>query len=204
MGNHIAVTKNGKHVIGKKLFVTDENGKHRKGKKAFLTVGGVFRQVFAAGHDWAKYNCVVTPAHYEEQGEGGHYWVNYVPTTIDLYNSYNFTTEDGYVGEGKTTYHYTDDLSGTVGAYFVTGDMVVEITSLTKSSGGGRMALDGEIVASCKWVNDAYSKGSESFGTFFADEGKLPEDGTLLAGSVAEGYYVLEIGGVKYYYELVE
>ena len=49
MGNKIAVTDNGVHKIGKKLFITDENLVHRKAKKAFLTKDGVHRLVFSSG-----------------------------------------------------------------------------------------------------------------------------------------------------------
>lgn len=41
MGKQLAITENSKHLIGKKLYITDANGVHRKGVKAYLTVNGV-------------------------------------------------------------------------------------------------------------------------------------------------------------------
>lgn len=64
MGNKIAVTDNGVHKIGKKLFLTDENRIHRKARKAFLTKDGVHRLVFSSFTVWQKYNAVQT-SHYE-------------------------------------------------------------------------------------------------------------------------------------------
>jgi hypothetical protein len=32
----------------------------------------------------------------------------------------------------------------------------------------------------------------------------LPEEGTLIEGSEEDGYYVIEIDGISYYYELIK
>lgn len=198
MGNHIAITVNGKHETVKKLFITDENGKHRKVKKGFLTVGGKHKLVFAAGHDWAKYSCNFVPAHYAETGEGGSFASDWLDSDMMLFNSYDFSASEGYTGTGAGYYSAGAE---AVGKYKVDQERVIKITSLAAK--GSILHYEGEVVASCEWVEDAYSKGSTSYGKLFSDEGMLPESGTLLAGSVAEGYCVLEIGGVKYYYEMV-
>lgn len=203
MGNHIALTVDGKHQKGRKLFITDGNGKHRKVKKGFLTVGGVHRLVFAAGYDWAKYNCIIAPAHYREIGGGESDFGTYAAQTMTLYDSYDFTESGGYFGEGAHDYFWTDDLSSAVGKYLIDEEEVLQITSLSKATSGGFIDWAGNIVARCELVENAYSKGSTSYGKIFSDEGELPEAGTLIEGSIAEGYCILEVDGVKYYYEMV-
>lgn len=200
MGNHIAITKNGKHKIGRKLFITDENKKHRRVKKGFLTVGGVHKLVFAAGRNWVKYSCNFVPAHYAETGAGGHFESDWLDSEMFLYNTYDFSASKGYTGTAGGYYSAGEE---AVGKYKVDEDRVIKITELTEKI-GSILHYTGVVAATCERVEDAYSKGSTSYGSTFADEWELPEVGTLIAGSVAEGYCVLEIGGVKYYYELVE
>lgn len=201
MGNHIAVTQNGKHVIEKKLFVTDKNGKHRKGKKAFLTQNRKHRLVFAAGNDWAKYSCNYTPAYYVEKGaEGSTLSGSVASSTIMLYYDYQFSKEGGYDGGDGGSVGY-DTLGLGVGMYKVTDTHVIKITSLARTDSG--IDWEGDIVASCERIADKYTKGSTPYGKLFADEGELPEAGTLVAGSSADEYCVLKISGAYYYYEIV-
>lgn len=207
MGNHIAITVNGKHETVKKLFITDESGKHRKVKKGFLTVGGKHKLVFAAGHDWVKYNAVLTPGHYEEKPTSGYYTTYGEVSSVTLYDSYSFSKAHGYQYSGATTFTINSDLSAAVGKYYklYQGTQAVErVVELIANEANKTIQVKAQAVASCDFIEDAYVKGSTTYGTIFADEGELPEAGTLIKGSVAEGYCVLEIGGVKYYYELVE
>ena len=61
-----------------------------------------------------------------------------------------------------------------------------------------------EIVDACEeFTNttiEGYTKGEISYGEIEAEEGALPEDGTLIMGSVEEGRCVLEVNGEYYYY----
>lgn len=49
--------------------------------------------------------------------------------------------------------------------------------------------------------SEYYSKGSY-YGTVVAPTGELPEEGTLIEGSIEEGYCILQIDTTTYYYEL--
>ncbi len=197
MGNHIAVAENGKYIIGKKLFVT-EKGVHRKGKKAFLTKDGKHRLVFSAGNDWAKYSCDVIAAHYKEtENTGATVESDWVSSKMFLYDYYSFTTEDGYTG---TTGAYYSGGAG-VGYYKVSKKQVVRIDSITVND--SYLHYTGTVVGACEFMETAYTKGTSDYGKLFADEGELPEAGTLIEGSVAEGYCVLQISGAYYYYEIV-
>jgi hypothetical protein len=49
-----------------------------------------------------------------------------------------------------------------------------------------------------------YSKGTTPYGNIITKVNKLPEEGTLIEGSEEDGYYVIEIDGISYYYELIK
>lgn len=201
MGKQLAITENGKHIIGKKLFITDENLKHRKGKKAFLTVGGVHRLVYSSGVEWAKYSCNYTEGEYYEIDASGSDFGSYAGHYMTLYDSYEFSSSEGYYGVGATEYYFADDLSSAIGKYLIDEYEVCQITSLVRNTtGSGTMDWEYDFVARCERVKENFQQGSKSYGTIEAEEGALPEEGTLIEGSVADGYCVLEINGTYYYY----
>lgn len=49
MGKNLAITSGAKHMIGKKMYLTDSNLVHRAVKKAYLTLEGVHRLCYEAG-----------------------------------------------------------------------------------------------------------------------------------------------------------
>lgn len=83
-------------------------------------------------------------------------------------------------------------------------DWIGQITSVDGNSSSWTMTVT--LVALCELVSIettyTYSQGSTSYGTVEADKGALPENGTLVEGSVADGYCVLEINGTYFYYVL--
>lgn len=223
MGNKLAVTDNGKHKIAKKLFLTDENHVHRKARKAFLTKDGVHRLVYSSGTNWEKYDCEIVQegGYYEEVAPGGSGVGYYTSTTLTLYDSYEFSAEDGYIGIGEGTYSLPADCSSAVGKYMVrkythislkTLYSTVELIDSFSSQGDDdwpsnapsghtrcyrytAVALAEDIP-----VEHSYEQGYVHYGTIEAEEGELPENGELIEGSATDSYCILRIDGEYYYY----
>lgn len=214
MGRQLAATINGVHKIGKRLFITDETLKHRKGKKAFLTVGGVHKLVYSSGVAWEKYSCNVsteTDETYERVTPSGE-TKTFTAWFLTAYYEYAFHDWGGFGGGLGNANEYIDTVEKAnsvdlVGMYHITTEEAWEIISVDEvSESGGKLNLKftAKLVDQCELISsdtyNVYSKGSTSYGTVEADEGALPESGTLIEGSVADGYCVLEIDGTYYYY----
>lgn len=198
MGKQLVITENGKHNIGKKLFITDNNRVHKKGKKAFLTVGGVHRLVYSSGVKWEKWSCEIVAGRYEATEPNTQYMNEWLDSSIPLYDSYEISSESGYYGVGLNTFSINDDLTEAIGKYRVTDERVVEIESLTTN--GHYFSYEGIKVGEITYFDPTYSKGTTLVATIEVEEGALPESGTLIEGSAEDGYCVLEIGGTYYYY----
>lgn len=206
MGKQLAITENGKHIIGKKLFITDNNLIYRKAKKAFLTVGGVHRLVYSSSVMWKKFSSDVetkTESTYTETSYGvGDTTTDSLSLDSDLYRDYSFWEYKGFSGKGSIYKAGNSDgafADWVVGMYIVYTTEVYKIISLDSENGD----VTCEIIAACaeEVVEETiYIQGSTSYGTIEADEGALPESGTLIDGSVEEGHCVLDIEGVCYYY----
>lgn len=207
MSKRLAVTENGKHKIGKKLFFTNENLIFRKVKKAFITKDGIHRLVYSSGTVWEKWKCDVYTRTYEEHTRTSYMVGNTTTDSLSvddcIYKDYSFWTYSGFEGEGSQ--YQVGDNNGNirdwiVGYYIVYETEVYKITSLDDANG----SVTCVIVDACdveEIVERTYQKGNDSFGTVEAEEGALPESGRLVEGSVEEGYCVLQINGVHYYYE---
>jgi hypothetical protein len=206
MGNKIAVTKDGVHKIGKKLFLTDENHVHRKAKKAFLTKDGVHRLVFSSGVKWVKWECydyVRIWLLYTENSENvGDTTTESLGVESVVYGDYSFWQYGGY--EGKGSMYKVGDSEGNitdwiVGYYIVYPTAVYKITSLDNEDGD----VTCEIVASCEeeeHESTEYYQGSSAYGVFEAEEDELPEEGSLVDGSPTGEYCVLYCEDGHYYY----
>lgn len=156
--------------------------------------------IWSALTKWAKYSCEITEAHYEDTEVSDLYINSWYDSSIPLYDSFEFSAEVGYIGIDLTTFGINDDLTEAVGKYHVTDERVVEITSLVKDNSW--FDYEGTKVRERTYFDTTYSKGATSYGTVEAETGALPEDGTLIEGSVADGYCVLEIDGTYFYYVL--
>lgn len=211
MGNKIAVTDNGEHKIGKKIFLTDDKLVHRKAKKMFRTQNGVFRTVYSSGVRWAKYSCDAFDEVYEYQ-ETDHIGGSSVgdiekwgTSYLNYCTEYTFDKSVGFCSAGN--YHYADtaaDLASASG-YIVTSDTVFRIVtvSVISEDPGGPCLVDveAEIVALCDTLTyTAYRKGSENFGIIEAEDSELPENGELVEGSPNDSYCILDVDGTYYYY----
>lgn len=214
MSKRLTVTAKGQHKIGKKLFYTDKNLIHRKGKKAFLTVGGVHRFVYSSGTTWHKYNCEIqydVDARYERSNESE----KLVGTTNTcrlhysdtLFRDYTLNNYLGFVQVGMAFRFASIESVGStpIGAYIINSDYteaqkIISIDSFEEEY----YYVTYEIVDACENFSTTtiagYTKGPTSYGKVEAEEGTLPEAGTLISGSVEEGHCVLDIEGTYYYY----
>jgi hypothetical protein len=219
MGKQLAITVNNKHRIGKKLFITDNNGTYRKGKKAFLTVDGVHRLVYSSGTTWHKYNCTIDTIEkvvYDrvpvvEEVKSLSFWF------LSVCGYYTFESSEGFLKDFSTVHtYYTEgeiNSANLIGEYIVYNTevwMILSIDSVSTSASNGRLSvtLTAKRVDQCDIASTdiyhVYSKGSTSYGTVEAEEGALPENGTLVDGSVADGYCILNVDGNLYYYWITD
>lgn len=207
MGNKIAVTDNGKHKIGKKIFLTDENLVHRKAKKAFLTKNGVHRLVFSSGSVWKKYSCEETTeaVGYTEVDSTDSVAVGDTSTAtyyrVSYSSDYRFDEENGFIGIGGG-YATSADEMNSVSGYLVYDEEVWAITSVELLQESPlRVEITLECVALCVPVTeDLYVQGPDYYGSFEVEDGELPENGELIDGSATDPYCVLDVDGTYYYY----
>lgn len=207
MSKRLAVTANGTHKIGKKLFCTDKNLVHRKAKEAFITQGGIHRLVFSSGTVWKKWSCKVeepTSTIYTKTAEGvGGITTDSLSVDSIIYADYSFWEHGGFEGEGSRYQVGSDQGTITdwiVGYYIVYETEVYKIISLDSEDGD----VTCEIVDACEEETvieeTTYSKGSITYGPLEAEEGELPESGVLVDGSATGDYCVLKINDNYYYY----
>ena len=213
MGKQIAVTENGKHKIGKKLLLTDENKIHRKVRKAFLTRNGVHRLVYSSGTRWKKYDC-------DESSEFGGYvevstnssGVSVGDTdtsqwwSITYHSDYIFSSAEGFISAGYWGQASTVNELGSVSGYIIYTEEVWEIVSVDvlREYGDGSFTAEVtmQLVALCEpgEENTIYVQGSTYYGEYEAEEGVLPEEGTLVEGSATDSYCIIDVDDTYYYY----
>ena len=210
MGNKIAVTDNGVHKIGKKLFLTDENLVHCKVKKGFITQNGVHRLVYSSGAKWKKYSCYQdeVPTSYirvsstDEWSIGdtevGHYY------SLHYDDGYSFSSSDGFISTGSGEAESMEEIPSV--CYRVSDEMVwkmISCTPIEDPSYSAFVEVTWECVDLC--VGDetemVYMQGDTFYGTIEVEDGELPEEGELLDGSPTELYCVLFCAdGYEYFY----
>ena len=198
MGNKIAVTDNGVHKIGKKLFLTNENLVHRKVKKTFLTKNGVHRLAFSSGTVWEKYDCQYAPR-YEETPHGQRTaWQGFDWSPHEFYSTYVFSEEDGIsmIGEVEA------DFNNIVGTYLEEAisdneEGVWVVTEIYYTDNGFPYYRYKTVLA---YERIDGWKATDYIGNIEVEDGELPEEGTLIEGSPTGEYCVLEVDHSKYYY----
>lgn len=209
MARKTFATVGGTHRQAKKIFATI-NGVYRKMKKAFVTRDGVYRQCFSSDVKWHKYDAVwIEPYYQETLPFGGMRFFLAGATTVSLYENYEFSAEEGYMGTNGFDYNGTNEI---VGLYYIDGNTDVyqldEVCSSTDSDWpidapvGTEYMLNMTQVASCYQISESYECGEEFYGEIIAEDGDLPEDGTLIEGAIEDGYCVLDIDGTYYYYAM--
>lgn len=198
-----------KHRITKKLFVTDQDKRQRKIKKLFRTVNGIFQLIYSSGIIWEKYNCytVEVPISYTQVSSSGRWSIGDTQTarysSLSYYTGYYFSSSDGFVGTGYNRADSWEEVPSSF--YMLSNEIVWKMLSCTPIEDGGSAFV--EVTWKCVGLCEAetetvYKQGSTSYGTIEVEDGELPESGTLIKGSYADGYCVLEIRGTYFYYVL--
>ena len=195
----------------------EDQGIDRKIHKAYKEVDGVARQVFLSETKWNKYNCKLTyrysdPTAFAYEGTyiiGKSQWA-----TLQTYTSYTFSESEGFQCAGDVISTSVNGIMPSAytrheDTYFSGGSQIYLIKSIDNCK--GTWSDDGDItyvsiygtryMATATKTIAAYSKGGVLYGTFKAEDGQLPEDGTLAEGSVYGDYCVLQVGSTYYYYE---
>lgn len=202
----------------KKVYFSD-NGVARKAKKAYFgDENGIARRWYASGITWAKYSCTRSGGTYYQQDYSNYgtqktIGVSKGKTISSIGSNYTFSASTGFSLTDKWTCPYGIDeywkIGGEVkGKYYLNNNTIWVIDGAYRDesySGSEEYGLFIDCVGISKAVQRpyVYSKGSTLYGKITVDEGKLPESGTVIEGSVEKGYYVLKIGSTYYYYEIV-
>lgn len=168
---------------------------------------------------WRKYNCDLHGGYYELNESGwsmsdGQFIMDRAGNYgFVLYTGYEFSSSSGLYGTGETIVYPPDYAINKVsemndlfsGKYVVDSTIAYRydsIDSIENGGGGYYVSYSYTVLATADYIDISYSKGSVYYGTVTTPIGKLPEGGTLVAGSFDAGYCVLQIGSIYYYYEL--
>ena len=220
MGKQLAITVDGKHKKGKKLFITDNNIKQRKVKKAFYTVAGVHKLVYSSGTIWQKYSCDVDSTRINTYKDVDTNDYGSIGDSLTIESDYMYTASSYYFHERigwnlESPFFVVQEYataSSQIGKYIgqhYNGskcDWIGQIISVDGDLSSPSWTVTVKLVALCELVDFEityeYSQGSTSYGTVEADDGALPESGTLIEGSVEDGYCVMRINDTYYYYTM--
>lgn len=192
----------------KKPYIGVENVS-RKVTNGYIGVDNVARECFSSGVSWGKYSCAKYGGYYSDE-------VSYSNTSqltfgtfgsFGSYSGYYFDEYDGYVGTDYVdiSCQSIDEAQALVGTYYEVYSpflrRIVSVENVWYEYPFTQVTVIYEEIWNT-YIEPEYSKGSTSYGTITAPEGELPEEGTLIEGSVNEGYCVLQIGSTYYYYVL--
>lgn len=194
---YIGIAKKAKEII--KAYV-GVNGIARKIKKSYIGIDGIARETWK-GVTWKKYSCATSYTYHEDPANIGFTTKHYYGTeTSTFYSSYSFSESSGYTLSGLVTL----DVHDAVGYY--TGSshsaQVFQIVSMSST----KVDFSYEAVVKCVGTANQYthySKGTTSYGEVIADRDALPEEGSLIRGSIEGDYCVVRVDNTYYYYEKV-
>ena len=209
MGKKLAATKDGKHKIVKKVFITGEDLLHHKIKKIFRTTNGLHRIVYSSGVKWSKYDCRESTevTGYKQVNSTSLWSVGDTDTRryyrLNYCDGYYFSSAQGFVGTG---YHVATDASEVPSSGYTVGDEIAwQMISCTPIDNGGSTIAEvtWECIGLCIADKETvYVQGETSYGTLEVEEGMLPEEGLLIEGSYAAGYCVRYLNDDYFYYVL--
>lgn len=196
------------------------NNVSRKVKRGYIGVDNVARHCYSARSVWNKYSCDYYREYYERE-ETNEPETMYNHTygcgfPMNVTREYTFHSYTGYaVRLSSVTIPnpptLEDIAEAFVGTYYVNSwsseQFVYRIDSITSfeapnANGYGYFRCEGTVIERCWFVPAQYYKGSISYGNVIVEEDDLPEEGTLVEGSIDEGYCVLQVGSTYYYYIL--
>lgn len=224
-GNEDTCTIYDMRVTTETQIGVENKGVTRKVIKGYIGVNNVARQCFSAGKVWRKYGYYYTEPHYVENttsSEIGTTRSHQLYWSYTAQNGQNFWSGQSYVFEYSYgfrihyffSFHMKDETTIDelrellVGGYCAIGThagTIVSVDSMTTLNSNTPTKLvtitfNVERVADC--IDGYWSVGSNVLDSITVQEGELPEDGTLIEGSVNEGYCILQIGSNYYYYVL--
>ena len=194
----------------------EENGVIRKFHKAYKEVDGVARQVFLSETKWTKHSCDLT-YRYSDPTDFS-YESDFILSvaqfgTLRTYKSYTFSESAGFQCSGELVSRAVNgimnsDYAKFAGTYYSSGDSsrIFRMGSNIRA-GWANDEMDyvklygGRYVATSTKTAVGGVKGSKSYGTVSAEDGQLPEEGTLIQGSPNADYCVVLVGSNYYYYE---
>lgn len=150
------------------------------------------------GVTWKKYNCNVINYYQRDSNLSGvEYSAHIGLSKAVFYSGYSFSEYYGFSLSGKVEM----SPENSVGYYYFSSDINInKITSVTKSSSGG-WDIKYKEVDHCT-LHTQYRVG-EYIGEVTVDEESLPEEGTLVYGSIAGNECVVRVGDTTYYYEKI-
>lgn len=180
-------------------------GAARQVLKAYTGVAGTARLYFAPGGvRWRKWSCEVGSASSYTRTDAGVGTTRSFTVTINSvwwtsFGAWSYSDADGFQGDYGTYERSTPDT--IVGRYSVVDTELRQWTGC-EDNGDGTYTLVWEVVGAAeedRW--DTYDKGGTDYGVVIAEEGALPEDGTLVRGDPAGSTCVVLRDGTYYYYE---
>ena len=175
------------------------DGVARKIKKAYIGVDGIARLIYG-GVTWNKYSCTTSFFYRQEDPSAGlnspH--LDGVETS-EFYSSVSWSETQGYILSGKVTL----PVSSAAGYYTGHQAQVYKIVSVSPSTELGIKYIAQVQCVGLATQYTSFSKGATSYGEITVDEASLPEEGTLMRGSIDGNYCVLRVNNTYYYYEKV-
>lgn len=151
---------------------------------------------------WEKWSCDIEEAHYFLEPRRQTQTWNFDTMSITLYDSYELSQEYGLQGVEGHEYHLPADSLSVIGKYHVSGNDVSQIESIGEGS-TSTYKMVSTITGHVYWSPTSYHRGVTYYDAFEVKYNELPEEGTLISGSISQGYCVLLIDGEYYYYDKV-
>lgn len=195
------------------------DGIAREITKGYKNIDGVAREYWSSGIGssdiklWKKYS-VTTTTNYTWTDTPNSSKIGTIETrkgtgpdaSISIIKQYAFSTTKGWYGtKGGVANTEEEAIGYYFGDNYIVGQYIAQITAAEITlldSGSYSYTLTGTVIEYAKRSSFVtYSKGLTDYGVVTATEGELPEEGTYVEGSDADGYYVINIDGTNYYYE---
>lgn len=187
------------------------DGIAREISKGYKNIDGVAREYFSNGVVWEKFNCtrsVKSYGNYVEMPDhsqvGQQTELNTSPNVSRAYPEYSFSSSNGYKGEGTSVTMSTTGTSQLVGMYYLSKasgvSRVYELVSVIYNNSRLNLTCICRGYAQGEALSYTYQKGTTSYGTITLQEGEMPTEGTLIEGSIEDGYCVRKQGSTYYYY----
>lgn len=170
-------------------------------------IGGVGYDIkFAPPVTWRKYSCKVSDVDrytYTDNGIWEFVYSGSATSSLSGYSDYGFSVDEGFYGIPPYLDYSAQELWVGATVYYASGDYVGYTTITAYDSATGTFYYESyERTATMSYVGTetVYSRGSTNYGTVEANEGDVPDGGTLVKGSTSGSYCVVRVGGTYYYY----